>query len=199
MNPSPHLAGGASRRGAAPGPPPQKPSALEVFWGQITCNPVVDPTDEQVIFERQQTAQRQAEAAAAARIAMMSPEDQKRMSDLDLIEKRLREAAVKRRQERAGADEEQVLGADLVAERRRLEKEEAYKKDKADEFDAQQRAALDAKRESVRQQGVGGIFGALDVTFGLSGAISKALAPTSGFEADGNSLRDLAIAQMRAG
>ena len=177
-NPQPH---GGSRRGPATAPAPPKPSALEIFWGQITCNPVVDPGDDDML-----TFQREQAALLASREVYKNPEERKRQSDLDLIDRRLREAAVKRRQDRAGADEQNLLGADLVAERQRLAQEETYRKERADEFEAKQRAAVEAKREAEKKQGaVGSFFSAVpDVTFGLSSALSKALAPTSGFEAD---------------
>jgi hypothetical protein len=146
-----------------PGEPFKKPSPLEVFWGQITCNPVADPPDELLAFQQEQQQ-------FAAERRYVSPEEKKRMSDLDLIDQRMREAAVRRRQERKGAAEEDILGVDTVAARQRLLQEESFRKEKAQEFEEKRLLAQEEQREAAAsKQTAKGFFdsvGSLDMTFG---------------------------------
>ena len=158
----------------------EQPSALEKFWASITCHPIIDPTEDSLVFQ-QENSRRYVSPH-------VRPEERKRQNDMDVIEQRLREAAVKRRQERKGAAEEDVLGANLIAERERVMQEEAFRRDKAREFEEQRYAALTAQKEDAQKQGASmGFFeqvGSIDMTFGLGSAISKAMAAPVGFEAD---------------
>jgi excinuclease UvrABC ATPase subunit len=102
----------------------------------------------------------------------------------------MREASMRRKMERKEQNEDDFLGEETLEARRRVMQEETYRQDKAVEFEQQQRAMLQAQREADAQRNSNKTIldqmGSMDLTFGLSGVVTKAFAQTNGFEADGN-------------
>ena len=128
-----------------------EPSSLEVFWGVISCNPVAPQTLDtglSVPAPNYMAAER-ARLTGSSSSGGGGASNLKRLSDLDLINQRLREAALRRKKDRKDTNEEDLLGEDVAAARRKLMQEEQFKKDKQAEFQKTQQMQRDALEEQV--------------------------------------------------
>lgn len=122
------------------------PSSLEVFWGVVSCNPVAPQTEETTFSVPAPNY------LAGERSKATNFEDKKRLNDLDLINQRLKEAALKRKKETKGTDQDVLLGDDVAAARRKLMQEEAYKRDKQAEFQKTQSLQREALAAADKQK-----------------------------------------------
>ena len=122
------------------------PTSLEVFWGVISCSPVAPQTEETALNVPPPNY------LAGERSKATNFEDKKRLNDLDLINQRLKEAALKRKKETKDTDQDALLGEDVAAARRKLMQEEAYKRDKQAEFQKTQNLQREAMAAAEKQK-----------------------------------------------
>ena len=166
----------------------RKFSDIERFFSAIICSPLPPDDDGSTSFDSRVANNGRPQRPLTA-------EERKRQNDLDLIDQRMREASMRRKMERKEQNEEDFLGEETLEARRRVMQEETYRQDKAVEFEQQQRAMLQAQREADAQRNSNKTIldqmGSMDLTFGLSGVVTKAFAQTNGFEADGNTVSTL--------
>lgn len=155
----------------------------------ISCNPVADQLNDDTTFQVQSRPIRHLGPQP-----VLTAEQKKQAQDLDLINQRLREASIKRKQERKGLDEEHLVDDATKQTRARLQQEDEYKRGQVLEFQAQQAAAIKAS-EASNSKNVFTSLQNLDVTFGLSNALSSVITQQASFDANSASNTVSTLAQ----